>query len=163
MNRLRQAAWTFPLVFLASVGMACSALPPLPNAIPTFPPLPPTPASEGTPTGSSPMSGDWSARTDFGRLAFTVDPDGQNVTTVVVGLSNYTCGGTTITTEMQVLNVWSIADGQFSDSIDLNPGHIEDLAISGSYAAASKKFSGTWDDDEYGTHCKGTWESAARK
>ena len=169
MNNVKHIPWMFALALLGGLAIACSAQSVVQNIIPTmpvfptFPPVPPTPAAEGTPTGNSPMSGDWSAKTDFGRLAFTVAPDGQNVTTVVVGIENYTCGGTTLTTEMQILNSWSIDAGAFGDTIDLNPGHIEDLAISGSYDAAAKKFSGTWEDDEYGTHCSGTWETPSRK
>jgi hypothetical protein len=131
--------------------------------MPTFPSIPPTPSANNQPTGSSPMSGDWIAQTTFGRFAFTVDPTGENVTTSVVNITNFTCGGTTLTTELQTINTWPIMDSQFSAAIDLNPGHIEDLSIDAKFDPKTKKFSGTWEDDEYGTHCSGTWETPARK
>lgn len=109
------------------------------------------------------MSGDWNASTDFGRLAFTIDPTGTSVTTAVVKLANYTCGGTTLTTETQGLNTWPVVDHQFSVTINLSVRHIEDLSILGIYDPINKKFSGNWEEDMRGTHCSGTWETIARK
>ena len=95
MNRLKQIIWMFPMVVLVVVGMACSAQSVVQNIIPTmpvfptFPPVPPTPAAEGTPTGSSPMSGDWSAQTDFGRLA---DIDLCDVSLIDIGCNLHMFG-----------------------------------------------------------------------
>ena len=109
------------------------------------------------------MSGDWSAKTEFGRLAFTIDPNGKSVTTMVVEISNYTCGGTTLTTQEQTLSLWPISAGEFSNTINLDPGRIEDLSLDGSYSHSDRRFSGTWEEDAYGTHCSGRWETPARK
>ena len=68
------------VIVLLIASLACASLPSLP-AIPTFPPKPGT---SNVPTGPSPMSGDWNANTDFGRIAFTVDPNGNNVVTTVI-------------------------------------------------------------------------------
>lgn len=57
------------------------------------------------------MSGDWNADAEFGHLAFTVDPDGTKVTTAVVRVQSFTCGGTFLTTEPQELSQWPISGG----------------------------------------------------
>jgi hypothetical protein len=109
------------------------------------------------------MSGDWTATTKFGSFAFSIDPNGESVITSVLHMSNFTCGGTTLTTELQTINTWSISDNTFSGTIDLNPPHVEELSIEAKYDARHKLFSGTWDEDQYGTHCSGTWQTPARK
>jgi hypothetical protein len=109
------------------------------------------------------MSGDWNAKTKFGRLAFTVDPDGTNLTTAVVGLTSFTCGGTTMTTEVQTIGPFDLTEGQFSIRVDLDPPHILDVYLDGKYDAKTKTFSGTWEEDAYGTHCTGEWKSAPHK
>jgi hypothetical protein len=63
--------------------------------------VPPTPSLSNQSTGSSAMSGDWNADTDVGHTAFTVDPDGTKVTTAVVRVADYTCGGTFLSAEPQ--------------------------------------------------------------
>jgi hypothetical protein len=109
------------------------------------------------------MSGDWIAQTDFGRFAFTIDPTGQTVITSDLNMSNFTCGGTTLTTELQTINTWPVTDSQFSGSIDLNPDHVEYVNMDAKYDAKDKKFTGNWEEDAYGTHCSGTWQTVARK
>jgi hypothetical protein len=150
-------------VFILAVllSIACGGQSLIPG-MPTFPPIPPQPGTSNVPTGSSPLSGDWNASPDFGRLAFTVDPDGKNVTTVVIGVSNWSCGGTTLTTELQVLNPWPISDGQFAGQANLN-GNFHTMIVKGSYDSANKQFSGTWEEDAHGTICSGKWESVSRK
>jgi hypothetical protein len=158
----RRLARGLGLAMAAVLSLACGAQSLMPS-IPTFPPIPPTPSQNNVSTGSSPMSGDWNATTPFGRFAFTVDPDGTNVTTVVVKLTGFTCGGTTLTTEAQVLNQWPLDKGAFSGYVNLKTGHILDLYVVGVYDKAHKTFSGTWEEDAYGTHCTGKWSAAPRK
>ena len=107
------------------------------------------------------MCGDWHCNTDFGHFFFTVDPEGTKVTTAILQMSGFSCGGTTMTTETQVLISWSIDGGEFSGDVDLG-GSDEILYVTfdGTYDASSKTFSGTWDEDASGTHCSGDWETA---
>ena len=52
---------------------------------------------------------------------------------------------------------------EFSGTIDLNPPHAEEMSIDAKYDSKHKMFTGTWDEDQYGTHCTGTWQTPARK
>ena len=108
------------------------------------------------------MSGDWNASANFGRLAFTVDPDGKNVTTAVITVSDWTCGGTTLTTELQAITQWPISHGEFGGNANLN-GNFHTLTVIGNYDEGKKQFTGTWEEDAHGTTCSGTWEAIARK
>ncbi len=149
-------------VLLVVVSLACGASPAFPE-FPTFPPAPPTPSTSDVQTGSSPLSGDWNAKMDWGTFAFTVDPDGKNVTTAVVHINGLTCGGTTYSTEIQMLNSWAIDNDAFQGYVNLKSGHIVDLYLDGNFNKAKKMFGGTWEADFYGTHCTGKWESAPHK
>ena len=158
MKKFVKPHWPIAVVFLIIASLACGSMPSLPS-IPTFPPKPGT---DNVPTGSSPMSGDWNADTKFGHLAFTVDPEGNNVTTAVIHMSGWRCGGTILTTEMQILNSWSIRDGEFAGEVDLDDSHFHTMAIAGSYDEARKTFSGQWEEDSHGTTCSGRWEAVPR-
>lgn len=115
------------------------------------------------PTGSSPMSGDWNVNAEFGRFAFTVDPDGKEVTTAVIEVSKWTCGGTTLTASFQVINTWLINNGEFIGDLDMDSSHFHTMTLDGIYDEVNRKFSGTWTEDEHGTICSGAWESIARE
>jgi hypothetical protein len=160
MNRLSRRTWVALLALAVMLTTACGAQ----SLVPSMPGIPPTPSFSDQPTGSSPLSGDWNAKTGFGTFAFTVDPTGQNVTTAVVHVSNYTCGGTTLTTESQVLNQWPISGGEFAGRVDLGDANeILDVTFDGTYNAKAKTFSGTWEEDAHGTHCAGKWETIPHK
>ncbi len=148
------------LVILSS--LACGGQTLIPS-FPTFPPMPPTPSTSDVSIGSSPMSGDWNAKTKFGRLAFSVNPDGTNLTTAVVVLSNFTCGGTTLTTNVQTLGPFPLDQGQFSIQVDLESDEILYMNFDGTYNAKQKVFSGSWEEDAHGDHCSGTWESTPHR
>lgn len=142
--------------------MACNAE----TIVPINPTFPPTPADFGKPTGSSPMSGDWSAQTDFGKIAFTVDPDGVGVTVIFVELRNWTCGNVTTTTGNLAIYdpPSSIDNGHFSGSVNLSDNsYIDEIDISGTYDQTNDKFFGNWKHRAYETTCTGTWETASRK
>ena len=146
-----------PFIIGLVLSIACGAG----SALKSIAGLPPTPSTSDVSTGSSPMSGDWNADTDFGHLAFTVDPEGQNVTTVVVKMNNFTCSGTSLTTETQDLNSWPIDNGQFSDSVNLGQGdEVLHMGIGAIYNPSSRTFSGAWDFDAYGGHCTGKWTTS---
>ncbi len=147
-------ALALPLVVACGAGGLLKAIPP----------IPPTPSTSNESTGSSPMSGDWNAVTDFGRFAFTVDPNGGSVTTAVIKINHFTCGGTTLTTQTQVLNSWPIEGGEFSSQVDLGESdEILYITFDGSYDAAGKTFSGSWDEDAHGAHCSGNWATFPHK
>ncbi len=109
------------------------------------------------------MSGDWNADTEFGHIAFTVDPDGHNVTTTLIKMSSFTCGGTFLSTNTHILNSWPLSDNEFSGSINLDDSHFLTLMINGTYDEAQKTFTGTWEEDSHGTLCSGDWTAIPRK
>ena len=149
------------IFFLAlPLSMACGARSLISSALN----LPPTPSLSDEPTGSSPMSGDWNADTDFGHFAFTVDPDGVKITTAVVKVAGFTCGGTYLSTEPQELSQWPITDGEFAGRVNLGDAdEILDMTFDGTYDPASKTFSGSWEEDAHGTHCTGDWQTLPHK
>jgi hypothetical protein len=164
MNGSKYLQLVSSLVLILSVSLACSAsslVPQLP-----FPTFVPTPADFGTPTGSSPMSGDWSAQTEFGKIAFRISPDGNILEAMYVETNNFTCGGYTVTTAVQTMTdpPPSVEDGGFGISVNLGDSRYshDDIAIVGQYDEANDKFSGEWKEDAYGTICTGTWETASR-
>jgi hypothetical protein len=159
MKKFVKSRWFVSVILLVVVSLACGSIPSIPG-IPTFPPKPGT---SNVPTGSSPMSGDWNADTKFGHLAFTIDPNGNNVVTAVIDVSSFTCGGTFLTTDTQVLNSWSISDGEFSGDVDLGDNGFLSMNIDGTYDQARKTFAGTWEEDAHGTTCSGQWEAIPRK
>ena len=159
MNKFARKRWLISILLLAILTMACGGIPSIPG-IPTFPPRPGT---ANIPTGSSPMSGDWNADTEFGHIAFTVDPDGNNVVTTVITMSNFTCGSTYLSTDTQILNSWSISNGEFSSEVDLDDSHFLTMTIDGTYDEAAKTFSGSWEEDSHGTICSGEWTATPRK
>lgn len=149
-----------PFCLVSILSLACGTG----SILKAIPGIPPTPSTSDVQTGSSPMSGDWNAQTDFGRLAFTVDPNGGKITTAVVKVNNFSCGGTLLTTETQVMNSWNIDGREFAGRVDLGESdEILYLAFDGRYDAASKTFSGTWDFDAYGTDCTGEWTTFSHK
>jgi hypothetical protein len=159
MNRLNRQLWVLPFSLALTLSLACG-----PGSVLRYVPgILPTPSTSNVSTGSSPMSGDWNAETKFGRFAFTVDPNGEMVKTAVIKINNFTCGGTTLTTELQVLNPWPISASEFSGSANLESGENLDIYLDGSYDAASKTFAGTWEEDAHRTHCTGDWTTFPHK
>ena len=159
MKTIVKSPWFVSLILLIAASLACASMPSIPG-IPTFPPKPGT---SNLPTGPSPISGDWNANTDFGHLAFTVDPNGNNVVTAVIDMSGFTCGGTFLTTNVQVLNSWSISNGEFSGNVDLADQGFVNMTIDGTYDKSKKTFSGAWQEDAHGDQCSGQWEAIPRK
>ena len=147
-------------VLLIASSLACKSVSSIIPAIPTFPP---EPGTSNVPTGSSPMSGDWNADTDFGHIAFTVDPDGNKVVTTLIKISSFTCGGTYLSTKTQILNSWTITDEVFSGTYNLDDSHFLTMTIDGKYEQEKKTFIGTWQEDSHGTLCSGEWEAIPRK
>src|ERR1044071_556545 len=144
--------WFIGLAFLIASSLACKSVTSFIPAIPTFPP---EPGTSNVPTGSSPMSGDWNADTEFGHISFTVDPDGNKVVTTVINISSFTCGGTFLTTNTQILNSWPISGNDFSGQINLDDSHFLTMTIDGKYEQEKKTFIGTWQEDSHGTLCSG--------
>ena len=150
---LRPMIVIVPLV-LSSV--ACG----LGSALPSIPGLPPKPSMSDQPTGSSPMSGDWHADTDFGRFSFSVDPEGTQVITAVIQMSGFGCGGTLLSTETQVLNSWPIEGTDFQGDVTLDSDNFLYMDFDATYDPESRTFSGTWVEDAHGTECSGDFKTA---
>ncbi|MBI3175081.1 MAG: hypothetical protein HYZ25_15245 [Chloroflexi bacterium] len=152
-------------LLLAAVSMACSlfSIPSLPD----FPTPVPPPADLGTPTGPSPLSGDWGAPTDFGKITFRIGPDGSTLDLLYVEMNNWTCGGVTLTTGIQTYTdpPTRVTDGAFSTYVNLSSSaseHYNEIEVSGQYDEAADKFTGEWVQDSISATCTGTWETPAR-
>jgi hypothetical protein len=150
------------LVMLASLVLACGATSNV--SIPGMPDFAATDTQEavqsaGTP--AAPLSGDWATTFEGGKAVFHIARDGSKVKSVDLQLQGWHCGGTTLTTTMSARSSgWDLQGDSFSITIDLNPPHIEELSFDGKYDAGSNSWSGTWEGDEYGTHCGGDWKAA---
>jgi hypothetical protein len=158
---MKISPWFVVMILISVVSLACGGQSWMPN-MPTFPSIPSRPGTANVPTGSSPMSGDWQVQAEFGHFAFTVDPDGKNVTTAVFDLSDWTCGGTTLTTGLQSISLWPISDGQFGGNVNLN-GNFHTMTVIGTYNEAGKTFSGEWQEHAHGSTCSGKWQAVPRK
>jgi Trk-type K+ transport system membrane component len=152
---MNKPARIFFFIVAVLFSLACGMTSLIPN-------LPPKPGTSNVPTGSSPMSGDWTVNAEFGKFAFTVDPDGKNVTTAVFELSGWACGGTTLSTSLQSLSQWPLTDGQFAGMVNLN-GNFHTMTVVGTYDKANKQFVGTWEQNAHGSICSGNWEAIPRK
>lgn len=164
MKKSKQLQWGLLSALIAFSLFGCgfsSFLPPT-SDFPTPPDIFVEPTDSGTPMPKAPYAGHWIATTDFGNFDFSINSSGTELTWVNINLSNWKCDGTIITMSLKA-GSWSISDGEFSAEIDLNPPHVEYLTIDGTYDETAKTFSGTWDQDMYGTHCSGTWKSTDHK
>jgi len=158
MRERRFARTSLLLVLGLSFSMACGALSGEIPGMPDFSATETQDAIMNAATPASPLSGDWRAAFDSGEAVFHIARDGSHINSIDLRLSGWHCGGTTMSTNMQVRSSsWTIDGKEFSATIDLNPPHIEELTFEGTYDAASQTWSGTWDGDEYGTHCNGDW------
>jgi len=164
MNTLKQLRLFLFLALIMSLSLACDAST-IFNSVSSV--SAPPPADIGTPTGSSPMSGDWGAPTNFGKLSFRVDPDGKMIETMYIEMHNWTCGGDTLTTQLQARTdpPADVTDDSFQMAVNLGDAgeHFNELYVLGVYDKVHNKFTGKWEQDAYGTKCTGTWQTAARK
>jgi hypothetical protein len=146
---------------LVALTIACASIS---GGIPGLPNYAPTETQDAVinaATPASPLSGDWKAAIDSGSVVFHIARDGSHIASADVSLQGWHCGGTTMTTTMQVRSPdWAIDGDQFSMTIDRNPPHIEELSFDAAYDASTQTWSGTWDGDEYGTHCEGQWTAS---
>jgi hypothetical protein len=154
----------FMLIVLISLACKVGDL-----AAPEWTPMPtpePPPADVGTPTGSSPMSGDWGAITEFGRITFRISPDGAHLETLYVEMNRWTCGGVTITTGISTYSdpLPTVDNGRFAMGLSLNTAgdHYHDISVSGDYDQDTNKFTGTWREKAFDTICEGTWQTVSR-
>ena len=145
----------YALVSVLLFSLSCSSL----SSLPSVPSFPPTPPHSTAPTGGSPLSADWNADTSFGSFAFTVAPDGSKITTAVIRMQGFRCGGTTLTTTTQTLDQWPIENDAFSSDVTLDSDQSLYLSFDGTYDDSTRTFSGTWSEDASGTQCSGDWET----
>ncbi len=176
MFRQRRAMIATFAALSAALIMGCSALSGIVPQIPTMPPfdIPTMPSFDipdvsGTATQDavvnaatpeSPLSGDWTTKIQSGQVVFHISRDGSKIYSADVNLKGWQCGGTTMTATLQVsADDWTIDGDQFSMTIDLasDPTDIETLTFDGAYDQSTQTWSGTWDGDEYGSHCGGDW------
>ena len=147
-------------LFLMACGAFSVHLPGLPS-IPNISATETQDAIVNAATPASPMSGDWATSFEGGTAVFHIARDGSKVDSVDLSLNGWHCGGTTMSTSMQVMaDGWQIDNNQLSIQIDLNPPHIEELYFDGTYDQTAGTWSGTWEGDEYGTHCTGDWAAS---
>ena len=157
----------FFVALVVSISLACNASD---LAVPEWTPMPtpePPPAEVGKPTGSSPMSGDWGAITEFGRITFRISPDGTQLETLYVEMNHWTCGGVTLTTGVSTYSdpPPTVDDGRFAMGLSLNTNasdHYHNISVSGDYDQAANKFTGTWSEKAFDTICEGTWMTVSR-
>ncbi len=167
MKKTNQFRLPLFLVVMIFVSLACKASD---LAVPEWTPMPtpePPPAEVGTPTGSSPMSGDWGAVTDFGRITFRISPDGTQLETLYVEMNHWTCGGVTLTTGVSTYSdpLPTVDNGRIFMGVSLNSNasdHYHNISVSGDYDQAANKFTGTWREKAFDTICEGTWETVSR-
>ena len=162
MARAKNAVILLLLTLVVFLSVACGAL--SGGSLPGMPDFAATDTQEAlqnAATPRSPLSGDWPTTIDGGKVTFHIARDGSRINSADVELHGWHCGGTTLTTTMQVRSsTWVIDNNAFSANIDLNPPHIEELTFDGTYDEASNTWSGTWDGDEYGAHCGGKWQAS---
>jgi hypothetical protein len=155
------------VLLVAALSLACGASSLFTTPDLGFPTFAPTPADFGTPTGISSLSGDWSALTDFGKIAFTISPDGGTLVSLYVDMNNWTCGGVTLTTGILAYTdpPSSVDDGSFSMLVNLSSEagrHYNEIDVSGRYDSAANQFTGEWVQDSISATCSGTWQTAPR-
>lgn len=132
---------------------------PTPTPIPTATPMP-------TPTPAPPRSGVWSASTEFGELAFTVNPEGTAITRVSLNFSQFQCGPLAISTRFSAEHpsLWAITGRQFTVTFNdlppwVSPPLEPPLSIRGKFDETGTHVSGTWEVHVDGAVCSGTFES----
>ena len=162
MNPFKLPVRWFLIALIAAFSIGCGGLSSILPGGTDSANQPPTPTTDPNLT-PSPMAGKWNAASDLGKLAFTIDPSGGAVTSVDLNLVNWKCGGTLLTTQLNVQSTWSVSDGQFSVDFYLGSNQELPLVLNGTYDPKHNSFSGTWDVDAYGTTCSGTWKAPASK
>ncbi len=166
MHTSKHVFTVFFITLLVSISLACNASD---LVVPEWTPMPtpePPPAEVGTPTGSSPMSGDWGAITDFGRITFRISPDGTTLETLYIEMNKWTCGGVTLTTGVSTYTdpPSAVDNGRFVMGLSLNNAgdHYHDISVTGDYDQTANQFTGTWREEAFDTICEGTWHTVSR-
>ena len=161
MERSKLARIFLFLSVILVAGTACSLMSGGIPGIPNYPATQTQDAIVNAATPAAPGSGDWTADIQSGQVIFHIPRDASRVTFVDLKLKGWQCGGTTMTTTMQVHADWPIDGNHLSVSIDLgDASSIEQISFDGAFDSATNTWSGTWDGDEYGSHCGGKWQAS---
>jgi len=121
-----------------------------------------------------PKSGDWTAKTDFGSVVFTVNPDGTEITKAVFNFTNFQCGPGSVSGSMglEFSEGQKIENNKFSIKFDdnvqlgvpdpLNPvppmSNVRTILINGEIKSDGLHASGTWESSFNQKSCaKGEW------
>ena len=113
-------------------------------------------------TPALPMSGEWTATTEFGEIGFTVNPDSTRIAKVSFDFVEFKCGNTQLSGGMSIGSetLWPITDGQFTIDTSLGPMTPWDVVIQGEFDQTGTHASGTWEISSAGEIRSGTWESS---
>ena len=84
----------------------------------------------------TPMSGEWMAAVDFGRIGFTVASDGGSIPQSRYDVYQFDCSGSTISAGVQHENEsgWAIENGVFHDQTNLNTEGTEVIDVTVTFA-----------------------------
>ncbi len=98
----------------------------------------------------------WKTETEFGGFDFTLGQDLTHISHLSVRLERYSCGGLTVTGDINVesRDIWPIVDDRFE--IDTNLG-VYRIIICGIFDNAHLHVHGTWEILFAGTTCSGNW------
>lgn len=110
---------------------------------------------------AQPLSGDWTAQTDFGELMFTVNTNGTHIPTLRITYSSFSCiAGITMsgTITFSTPTGWPISNNQFDIKLWIDYPN-ESMTITGMFSETGTQASGIWSYDIYGTICDGSWDA----
>ena len=101
----------------------------------------------------------WKTETEFGGFDFTLSPDLTHISHLSVRLEQYSCGGLTVTGDInsESRDIWPIVDDRFE--IDTNLG-VYRIIIYGVFDKARLHVHGTWQILFAGTTCSGNWRAS---
>jgi hypothetical protein len=138
------------------------AQPSLTNPIlPTQTTVPTPTATQALQKSGKPMDGEWVARTDFGKLTFTIGNTGTRIKKVDYQFSEWTCGSTYInSSEIVDASDFMITNNRFLTQTTFDRALQSTMDITGTYEATNQKLTGTWEAAMSGTVCSGTWEAS---
>jgi hypothetical protein len=114
-----------------------------------------------------PVSGEWTALTKWGKLAFVVNNNSSSISSITLNFTNLECGGVTSSgnTSMTYRIGLPIKDGQFisenkyGDYYGASESEKEITIIQGRFDETGKHASGKWEKTLRDESCQCTWEA----
>jgi hypothetical protein len=110
---------------------------------------------------ASPVSGEWMAAVDFGRIGFTVGSDGASIPVSRYDVNNFDCAGSSITAGVQheTQPAASIVNGSFHEEANLNIGGTQVIEITVIFAETGQNANGTYQIELPSGSCSGAFEA----